>query len=269
MFSSEPISFTATSSSSGCSTASLSAARPIRPSPLIATLLAMYVSSASGRGSLAANQVTLGGELGGEGGVAGEAEDLELAVGPLAGLHHAAAVAVELAGSHHPDHRGAIAQRLTLGEVLVVLLPEGRVQAVHQRRPVLVGDRVVELDQEDQPGGGAVDQLGDGGDEVVAAPQRGQRLVDGGDDLDLVELLAGERDDALALLDEPDEGGLAVVPRDLEDVVHLVAVQARGIGDIDEIALPNLQLLEPQQLAALGGAVIVCGVELEHVGPHS
>src|SRR5215216_5104449 len=41
MLSSEPISLTATSSSSGWSSASLSAARPIRPSPLIATLLAM------------------------------------------------------------------------------------------------------------------------------------------------------------------------------------------------------------------------------------
>src|SRR5215217_6580974 len=250
MFSSEPISFTATSSSSGCSTASLSAARPIRPSPLIATLLAMYVSSASGRGSLAANQVTLGGELGGEGGVAGEAEDLELAVGPLAGLHHAAAVAVELAGPHDPDHRGAVAERPALGEVLVVLLPKGRVEAVHQRRTVVVGDRVVELGQEDQPGSGAVHQLGDGRDEMVAAAERGQRLVDGGDDLDLVELLAGERDDALALLDEPDERGLPVVPGDLDDVVHVVAVQARGVGHVDEVALPLLQLLDPEQLAA-------------------
>jgi hypothetical protein len=35
----------------------------------------------SGLGALAAGQVALGGELGGEGGVAGEAQDLELAVG--------------------------------------------------------------------------------------------------------------------------------------------------------------------------------------------
>src|SRR5215218_4863776 len=100
MFSREPISFTATTSSSGCSTASLRAARPIRPSPLIATLLAMCVSSASGRSSLAAGQIPVGGELGGEGRVAGQAQDLELAVGPLTGLHHAAAIPVELAGAY-------------------------------------------------------------------------------------------------------------------------------------------------------------------------
>jgi len=45
MLSSEPISFTATSCSWGCSSASLSAARPIRPSPLIATLLGICASS--------------------------------------------------------------------------------------------------------------------------------------------------------------------------------------------------------------------------------
>jgi len=44
MFSSEPISFTATTSSCGCSRASLRAARPIRPSPLIATLLGICAS---------------------------------------------------------------------------------------------------------------------------------------------------------------------------------------------------------------------------------
>ena len=63
----------------------------------------------SGRGSLAAGQVTLGDELGGEGRVTGQAEDLELAVGPLARLHHAAAIAVELPGSHDPDYWGAVA----------------------------------------------------------------------------------------------------------------------------------------------------------------
>src|SRR5215218_10532822 len=109
MFSREPISFTATTSSSGCSTASLRAARPIRPSPLIATLLAMCVSSASGRGPLAAGQIPLGGELGGERRVAGEAENLELAVGPLSGLHHVPAVAVVLAGAYDPDDGWAVA----------------------------------------------------------------------------------------------------------------------------------------------------------------
>jgi hypothetical protein len=75
---------------------------------------------------------------------------------------------------------------------------------------------------------------------VVAAPERRQRGFDGGDDLDLVQLLPGERDNALALLDEPDERGLAIVPRHLDDVVHVVAVQPRGVGDIHEVALPDL-----------------------------
>ena len=48
MFSREPISFTATSSNSGRSSVSLIAARPIRPSPLMATLWVMVVSSNSG-----------------------------------------------------------------------------------------------------------------------------------------------------------------------------------------------------------------------------
>jgi hypothetical protein len=43
-----------------------------------------------------------------------------------------------------------------------------------------------------------------------------------GIDLDLVELLAGERHDALALLDEPDERGLPVHASYLDDVVHLI-----------------------------------------------
>jgi hypothetical protein len=94
---------------------------------------------------------------------------------------------------------------------------------------------------------------------VVAAAQRRQRLLDGGDDLDLVELLAGERDDSLALLHEPDERCLAVVLGYLDDVVHLVAVQPRSIGDIYEIPLPGLQLLDPQQLPAFRGTVLSSG----------
>src|SRR5215211_5375671 len=42
MFSSEPMSFTATNSNSGVSRISFSAARPIRPRPLIATFTAIY-----------------------------------------------------------------------------------------------------------------------------------------------------------------------------------------------------------------------------------
>src|SRR5215216_1899030 len=42
MFSREPISFTATNSSSGVSRISFSAARPIRPRPLIATFTAIF-----------------------------------------------------------------------------------------------------------------------------------------------------------------------------------------------------------------------------------
>jgi hypothetical protein len=76
----------------------------------------------SGLGSLAAGQIAFGSELGGEGYVAGEAQDLELAVSPLAGFHHAPAVAVELAGSHDSDDGAAVAQGLALGQVLVVLL---------------------------------------------------------------------------------------------------------------------------------------------------
>src|SRR3712207_9207208 len=42
MFSSEPMSFTATNSNSGVSRISFSAARPIRPRPLIATFTATF-----------------------------------------------------------------------------------------------------------------------------------------------------------------------------------------------------------------------------------
>src|SRR6266540_4245084 len=84
---------------------------------------AMGVSSGSGRGSLAADQVPLGFELVGEGGVAGEAEDLELAVGALACFHHAAPVPVEFARSYDPDDGCAVAQGLPLGLVLLVLVP--------------------------------------------------------------------------------------------------------------------------------------------------
>ena len=63
----------------------------------------------SGRGSLA-NQIPVGGELRGEGRVAGEAEDFELAVGALAAFHLAAAVSVELARAYDPDDGGTVAQ---------------------------------------------------------------------------------------------------------------------------------------------------------------
>jgi hypothetical protein len=56
------------------------------------------------------------------------------------------------------------------------------------------------------------------------------------------------------------------VPGDLDDVVHLIAVQPRGVGGEDEIALPDLQPVEREQFPALGRAVLFGGVELEHVG---
>jgi hypothetical protein len=101
---------------------------------------------------------------------------------------------------------------------------------------------------------------------VVAAPPGRQRVLDRGDHLGFVELLAGEGDDPLALLDEPDQRCLPVVPRDLDDVVHVVAVQPRGVGHVDEVALPVLQPLHRQQLPAFGGAVAAGGMELQQVG---
>jgi hypothetical protein len=53
------------------------------------------------------------------------------------------------------------------------------VEAVDERRTVVIGDSLVELDEEHQPWDGSPHQLGDGRDEVVPAPQRGQGLVDG------------------------------------------------------------------------------------------
>jgi hypothetical protein len=58
-------------------------------------------------GRRTADQVPVGFELGGERGVAGEAEDLELGVGPVALFDHAPAVPVELSRTPDPDDRGA------------------------------------------------------------------------------------------------------------------------------------------------------------------
>ena len=61
------------------------------------------------RGDRIADQVTVGFELGGERRVAGETEDLELAVGTVTLLDHAPAVPVELTGANDPDDRRAVA----------------------------------------------------------------------------------------------------------------------------------------------------------------
>ena len=132
---------------------------------------------------------------------------------PVTLFDHAPAVPVELARAHDPDDGGAVPQGLPLGLVLAVLVPQRRIHLVDQRRAVGIGDPVVELGQEDKTGAGPVDQLGDGRDEVVPAPQGRERLVDRGDHLGLVELLAGEGDNPLALLDEPDQRRLPVVAR--------------------------------------------------------
>src|SRR5512132_2107143 len=102
----------------------------------------MMARSLPGRGNLlgdelggpVAGQVTVGFELGGERDVAGETEDLELAVGAVALLDHAPAVPVELTGADDPDDGSAVAQRLPLGLVLAVLVAKRRVHPVDQRR---------------------------------------------------------------------------------------------------------------------------------------
>jgi hypothetical protein len=63
----------------------------------------------SSRGSLA-NQVPVGCEFRGKRRVAGEAQDLELAVGALARLDHASTITVELTGAKHPDDWCPVAQ---------------------------------------------------------------------------------------------------------------------------------------------------------------
>jgi hypothetical protein len=171
-----------------------------------------------------AGEVPIRFELLGERRVGGEPENLELPVG-AATLHPAAAVPVQLAGAHDAKNGRAVPQRRSLGVVLGVLVTERRVQPVGQHGAVLVGDVGVELDQEGQPWQ-PTDPLGERRDEQVPPPQRRECLVDGGDDLDLVELLPGERDDALALLHEPDERRVLVAPGHLDDVVHVVPVEA-------------------------------------------
>jgi hypothetical protein len=70
-----------------------------------------------------------------------------------------------------------------------VMVSQHRVDPVHENRSVVVGDRVVELDKEHESGGCRVHHLRDGRDELVTATQARERLVDGGDDLDLGEFL--------------------------------------------------------------------------------
>jgi hypothetical protein len=69
------------------------------------------------------------------------------------------------------------------------VVPQRRVDPVDEIRAVVVADRVVQLDKEDEPRGSCVHHLGDGRDELIAARQAGERLVDRGDDLDLGQFL--------------------------------------------------------------------------------
>lgn len=60
-------------------------------------------------GQCTADHVPFGFKFGSERGVAGEPEDLELAVGTVALLDHTPPVAVELARAYDPDDGGAVA----------------------------------------------------------------------------------------------------------------------------------------------------------------
>ena len=66
----------------------------------------------------------------------------------------------------------------------------------------------------------------------------------GVDGLALVQLFAGQAGDALALLDEAQERRAMEEPRDLDQVVHEIAVQARRGRDQDVVAPAGLELIE-------------------------
>src|SRR4051794_735692 len=69
----------------------------------------MQVASHLAPSSSVHDQLPLELELAGERGVAGQAQDLELAVGPLPALDHPAPVGVQPAGAHGPDDRRSVA----------------------------------------------------------------------------------------------------------------------------------------------------------------
>jgi hypothetical protein len=60
-------------------------------------------------------------------------------------------------------------------------------------------------------------------------------------------------------LTEPDKRCPLITPDNLDNVVHVVAVEAGGVGDEDEVALPNLKLLDRQELMSLRVAVLTLG----------
>ena len=159
------------------------AARPIRPSPLIATLLGIcsFVRPRFGRHQ----QIPLGGELGGEGRVAGETEDLELAVG----LARSPPSADDTGRTHQnrmtPDDGGAVAQRLPLGLVLLVRSPSAASRRSTSAEPSI--SAISSSNSMRNTSRGTVPSTSS----ATAAmkwylPQRGQRRFDHGDDLHLV-----------------------------------------------------------------------------------
>ena len=67
------------------------------------------------------------------------------------------------------------------------------------------------------------------------------------DKLPLVQLLAGDGDNAVDLLDKVHRRGVLEVGADLQQVVHVVAVQAREGGHVGTVAFALLQFVELQE----------------------
>ena len=126
-----------------------------------------------------------------------------------------------------------------LGELLGLLL-----------RDALVGELVVELIAKDA-------QVGEPDKEAGLEARGLLRLAHRLDELPLVQLPAGDGHDAVDLLDKMHRGGVVEVRTDLQQVVHIVAVESSECSHIGAVAFA---LLEFVQLQVFGVRVLQIGL---------
>ena len=162
---------------------------------------------------------------------------------------------LERLGNHAVGLRHFESQGVALGLILHVDAHQNLIDLFSKLlglflRDALVGELVVELIAEDA-------QVGEPDEEAGLEAGRFLRLAHRLDELPFVQLLAGDGHDAVDLLDEMHRGGVVEVRADLQQVVHIVAVESGERGHVGAVAFA---LLEFVQLQVFGIRVLQIGL---------